>query len=739
MCQLMLFRGFWGRRGVLLLLSWSLCVSRLARADMTSFSTRVRAEREDGVSKERAHSTVSRADIERRQARSAPEALHYETGVFVQQTAHGQGSAFIRGLTGQQTMILFDGIRLNNSTYRQGPNQYFFTIDARVVDSIEILRGGGSTRYGSDALGGVIASYPIEPLVSETEWVVKPQLSLRATSADDEMGGRAQLQFSGPLSGGNVRFIGGGGYRHVGMLKSGGRVENPNQNTPYGRYPLVPAYAKDGVTQLGTGFQEATADGRLVFAFGKVQTLTLATYHYLQFDVPRTDQCPPPTAPKDTCLTYEEQFRHLTYLTYEGKVAEWMYPLRITISVQMQHEKQRMDDPSVLVVRRGIDDVVTLGFLGVARTKPFVFRNDVALSIQYGFDQYIDWLTSTATRTFTDTQQTANRSRGQYLSGSSYVYGGMYVDATLKLPKHVSIHAGGRWSWIAAQAPADLLTGSLAVKQTYFPWVGRLGTEWRALRFLTLHANVDHSFRAPNLNDLTARQQTGPGFQFENAELRPERATTFELGSVIEHAGFSAQIWGYETLLQDAVLKVNRTQDECPKETPQCEGSWSRLQLQNAPSYSEIRGVETTLKYRSELGLSARATFAYTWGETPAVGNVGYGAQGLLFSDRVPMTRIPPLQGTVEGIFQRASLDVSVGLRWAAPQNRLALSDYADARIPKYGTPGFVVADVRTSVRIHDRVVLGGVLENITNAAYRYHGSSVNGAGRSFVFSLRID
>ena len=211
------------------------------------------------------------------------------------------------------------------------------------------------------------------------------------------------------------------------------------------------------------------------------------------------------------------------------------------------------------------------------------------------------------------------------------------------------------------------------------------------------------------------------------------------MGSVIEHAGFSAQIWGYETLLQDAVLKVNRTQDECPKETPQCEGSWSRLQLQNAPSYSEIRGVETTLKYRSELGLSARATFAYTWGETPAVGNVGYGAQGLLFSDRVPMTRIPPLQGTVEGIFQRASLDVSVGLRWAAPQNRLALSDYADARIPKYGTPGFVVADVRTSVRIHDRVVLGGVLENITNAAYRYHGSSVNGAGRSFVFSLRID
>jgi outer membrane cobalamin receptor len=131
-----------------------------AVADNDTFQTVVRAGRDDGVSEERAHGTVSRSEIERRQPRSAPDALRYESGVFVQQSAHGQGSAFIRGLTGQQTLLLFDGIRVNNSTYRQGPNQYFFTIDSRTIDSIEILRGGGSTRYGSDALGGVIAALP---------------------------------------------------------------------------------------------------------------------------------------------------------------------------------------------------------------------------------------------------------------------------------------------------------------------------------------------------------------------------------------------------------------------------------------------------------------------------------------------------------------------------------------------------------------------------------------------------
>jgi outer membrane receptor for ferrienterochelin and colicin len=97
----------------------------------------------EDLPQERATSTVTRLEMDRRLPRSAPDALRYEPGVFVQQSAHGQGSAFIRGLTGQQTLMLFDGIRLNNSTYRQGPNQYFFTLDSRTIRSIEVQRGGG--------------------------------------------------------------------------------------------------------------------------------------------------------------------------------------------------------------------------------------------------------------------------------------------------------------------------------------------------------------------------------------------------------------------------------------------------------------------------------------------------------------------------------------------------------------------------------------------------------------------
>jgi iron complex outermembrane receptor protein/hemoglobin/transferrin/lactoferrin receptor protein len=115
--------------------------------------------------------------------------------VYEQQTAHGQASPFIRGHTGQQTLLLFDGIRLNNSTYRKGPNQYFFTVDAQTVHSIEVTRGGASTRYGSDAIGGVLDAKPLGPRthLGQGGVFLHPRAAFRAATADSEYGYRVQL------------------------------------------------------------------------------------------------------------------------------------------------------------------------------------------------------------------------------------------------------------------------------------------------------------------------------------------------------------------------------------------------------------------------------------------------------------------------------------------------------------------------------------------------------------------
>ena len=90
------------------------------------------------------------------QQRTVPEALGDLPGVLVQKTTHGHGSPFIRGFTGRQNLLMVDGIRINNSTYRSGPIQYWNTLDSKAIERMELMRGPGSVLHGSDALGGAL-------------------------------------------------------------------------------------------------------------------------------------------------------------------------------------------------------------------------------------------------------------------------------------------------------------------------------------------------------------------------------------------------------------------------------------------------------------------------------------------------------------------------------------------------------------------------------------------------------
>jgi outer membrane cobalamin receptor len=99
--------------------------------------------------------------------RNTPELLNEAPGVFIQKTNHGGGSAFLRGLTGNQVLYLIDGIRINNAITRYGPNQYLNTIDRFSLERMEVVRGSGSVLFGSDAIGGVINMLSINPEIKQ--------------------------------------------------------------------------------------------------------------------------------------------------------------------------------------------------------------------------------------------------------------------------------------------------------------------------------------------------------------------------------------------------------------------------------------------------------------------------------------------------------------------------------------------------------------------------------------------
>src|SRR5690606_6848713 len=91
-----------------------------------------------------AHVIPSERFLDERAARTLPDALRETPGVLLQRTSYGQTSPFIRGFTGFRTLFLIDGIRLNNAVFREGPNQYFSTIDLLTVDRLEVVKGPSS-------------------------------------------------------------------------------------------------------------------------------------------------------------------------------------------------------------------------------------------------------------------------------------------------------------------------------------------------------------------------------------------------------------------------------------------------------------------------------------------------------------------------------------------------------------------------------------------------------------------
>lgn len=685
----------------------------------------------------RASSTVTREELDRKLPRSAPDALSGEPGVYVQQTAHGQGSPYLRGLTGQQTVMFFDGIRVNNSTFRQGPNQYFFTIDARTIDTLEIQRGSASTRYGSDALGGALLSTPVGPTLrapswGKRGWVVHPRAMTRFTTADAEMGGRAQVDLGYR---GKLGVLLGAGYRTVGQLRSGGRVIAPATGQPQN---VPPAFEPDGKTQRGTGFDELTSDARIVWRPRQGHQLTAGYYDYRQFGVPRTDKCPPPTAPQDECLVYLQQFRTLAYTAYDAfdgpKAAQ---QVRATLSYQNQHERRRLrvGSPSA-TENHGDDDVHTLGTGLKIDTASFELAPWVTLRGHYGTDAYLDLIDSKAWIHFRDVGVRSDLSRGQYLDRGRYLTSGVFAQAQFEFVEAIQLRGGGRGALVHARAPGDAPSDSAAIDDTWGTAVGHAGVSAQAVPWLSAHLNVDQGFRAPNMDDLTSRQQTGPGFQFENPNLDPERSLSTELGLAIDHPWVELSAWAYQTRIRDLIGRAPRVIEDCPPEAPGCGSSQTRFQLVNLRGRAFVRGVDADLRVYLPLDFQLRGTLSYAFGEGPNP----VADQSPDQPRRLPLSRIPPLNGMAEAGWAggRTGLYAFGVVRWARPQRRLALADQSDVRIPEGGTPGYVVVDLRAGYRLDRRLLLAMAFENIGDTAYRNHGSSVNGPGRGLSLQLEF-
>src|SRR3954470_11849609 len=101
---------------------------------------------------------LSRAAFDVEKPAKVADLLRRVAGVHIDPAGGrgGTGSLYMRGADPNYTLVLIDGVRVNDPTNARGGSFDFAALDVADVERVEIARGPYSAVYGGDALAGVI-------------------------------------------------------------------------------------------------------------------------------------------------------------------------------------------------------------------------------------------------------------------------------------------------------------------------------------------------------------------------------------------------------------------------------------------------------------------------------------------------------------------------------------------------------------------------------------------------------
>jgi iron complex outermembrane receptor protein len=123
---------------------------------------------------------------------SLAHSVNQLAGVHNVSTGQQVGKPMIRGLFGPRVLVLTDGSRLEDYSWsdEDGPS-----VDARLAQRIEVIRGPASVLYGSEALGGVINVIPAElPFSPEGLSTHRSALEAYGGSNNTELGSAGMVE-----------------------------------------------------------------------------------------------------------------------------------------------------------------------------------------------------------------------------------------------------------------------------------------------------------------------------------------------------------------------------------------------------------------------------------------------------------------------------------------------------------------------------------------------------------------
>ena len=656
-------------------------------------------------------------DLERSGERNLPRAIAKAAGVgvWMQETNTGGGSPIVRGLIGPHVLILIDGVRLNDSTTRLGPNQSLNTIDPAHVERVEVVRGPSSVLYGSDAVGGTILIWtkrraPGSASATGRLGAFGVELESSGESATD--GGRASLGASWAGASDGVLAMG--------SIGDWGNLRTGNGEVDF------------------TGYSSTGFLGSWEHDLGGERSLRAILRIHRDFDVPRTDRLIAgfgQTQPSNAEFEFKVQENAGYTLVYEDQDAgSFADSLQARFFLRNYVEARQIRNTGSNNRRLETDDVRGMGF-GIDLKKDLGAGHRLTYGLDFDRDDVDSDRTDTNILTSVQTAQP-----GAFANNAHYASAGIFAQDEIRDVAGFDVTVGARYSYFdfsfnqidstpgggpEVDGDFDALTASLQAARSLSDSLRITGT-------------IAQGFRAPHLDDLARNATIFGGTELANPDLDPETSLSGEIALEYTSNPWRASLAVYHSTLSDYIGRV-LTDVGNPGTTG------DETYLRENVGTVEFVGVEAEV--RRYLGddspFSVGGGIAWARGRqyddtiNPATGNADF--------DDVPARRMPPVNGHVSFYYDALENDPTVSwaelaIVMADAQDDLHPEDLTDPRIDPDGTPGWATlnVDLGGPLGSNDAASTWSLgVHNLLDQDYRVHGSGVDAPGINLVAALR--
>jgi len=655
--------------------------------------------------------------------------------VFIQKSQLGGGSPIIRGFAANRIMIAVDGVRMNNAVFRSGNLQNIISLDPFAIHSADIIFGPGSVIFGSDAIGGVMSFYTLDPsLAGEDKIIIKGSALSRYSTANNERTGHLDLC----LGLNRWSFVSSLTCSNFDDLKMGS--DGPDEYLRK-RYAVringtdSMAVNLDPEKQIPSGYRQLNLMQKIRYKPGEHLDICYGFHYSTTTDVPRYD-------------------RLIEYREDNLRDGEWYYGpqkwMMQTVILKLKGTHQLYDRESTTLAYQFFEESRhNRGFnkdILSHRTEAinvFSFNSDFEKKISddhlinYGAEFLFNKISSKGRDENTQTG-ISDEGSTRYPDGSTWYSLGLYLTWKHQVSQILDLLSGIRYSHTGLCASFDT---------TYYPFpftsarlskgalTGSAGLLYRPGADIQLGLNLSTGFRAPNIDDLGKVFDSEPGaVVVPNPELKHENAWHAEL-NVVKAFGrvLKLEISGYYTLLNDAMVRHDFSLNGA--DSIFYDGKLSRVQaIQNA-ARAWVWGLQAAFDARLPAGFGISSQLNYQKGK-----------EELDDGSTASMRHAAPPFGTAHLTYSanRFKADFygiySAGIDFEnlAPSEQNKPHLYASDKNGNPCSPEWYTINLKALYQVTDFLMMSAGIENITNQRYRPYSSGIAGAGRNWIFSAKV-